>query len=176
MKLINWDCLEEMKSIPDWSIDCIITDPPYGTTACKWDTVIPFNLMWEQLKRIIKPNGAIVLFWSEPFSSTLRMSNIKQYKYDWIWAKNTTTWFQHSKNMPLKNNEIVSIFSPWSMGHKNLLKEKRMCYNPQWIIKVDKISKNTENKWWNIAGKRPSHKDEYLTEFENYKRGYNYSK
>ena len=86
-QIFNEDCLEGMKRIPDGSIDCIITDPPYGTTACKWDTVIPFDKMWEQLKRIIKPNGAIVLFGSEPFSSALRMSNIKQYKYDWIWEK-----------------------------------------------------------------------------------------
>ena len=76
-----------MKNIQDGSIDAIITDVPYGTTSCSWDKVIPFDLMWEQLKRIIKPNGAIVLFGSEPFSSALRMSNIKQYKYDWIWNK-----------------------------------------------------------------------------------------
>ena len=71
------DCLELMKTIPDGSVDMILTDPPYGTTACKWDSVIPFEPMWEQLKRIIKPNGAIVLFGSEPFSSHLRMSNLK---------------------------------------------------------------------------------------------------
>jgi DNA modification methylase len=78
------DCLEVMKTIPNKSIDAIITDPPYGTTACKWDSVIDFDLMWEQLNRIIKPNGAILLFGSEPFSSALRMSNIKNYKYDWM--------------------------------------------------------------------------------------------
>jgi predicted methyltransferase len=82
------DCLEVMKTIKDNSIDAIITDPPYGTTACKWDSIIPFDLMWEQLNRIIKPNGAIVLFGSEPFSSALRMSNIKNYKYDWKWEWN----------------------------------------------------------------------------------------
>jgi DNA modification methylase len=81
------DCLEVMKEIPSKSIDAIITDPPYGTTACKWDSVIDFDLMWEQLNRIIKPNGAIVLFGSEPFSSALRMSNIKNYKYDWVFKK-----------------------------------------------------------------------------------------
>ena len=77
-KLINGDCLEVMKGIPDKRIDCIVCDPPYGTTACKWDVIIPFDLMWEQLERIIKDNGAIVLFGSEPFSSALRMSNIKK--------------------------------------------------------------------------------------------------
>ena len=81
------DCLELMKHIPDGSVDMVLTDPPYGTTACKWDSVIPFEPMWEELKRIIKPNGAIVLFGSEPFSSMLRLSNIKQFKYDWVWEK-----------------------------------------------------------------------------------------
>jgi site-specific DNA-methyltransferase (adenine-specific) len=84
-KIIRGDCLEVMKNIPDRSVNAIICDPPYGTTDCKWDTVIPFEPMWEHLKRIIKKNGAIVLFGIEPFSSALRMSNIKMYKYDWVW-------------------------------------------------------------------------------------------
>ena len=87
MNLLHGDCLELMKSIPDKSIDLVLTDPPYGTTACKWDTVIPFEPMWKELKRIRKDNTAIVLFGSEPFSSHLRMSNIKEFKYDWIWDK-----------------------------------------------------------------------------------------
>ena len=86
-KVINGDCLEVMKNIPSGSIDAIITDPPYGTTACNWDNVIPFDLMWEQLNRIIKPNGAIVLFGNEPFSSALRISNIKNLKHEWYWNK-----------------------------------------------------------------------------------------
>ena len=81
------DCLDVMQGIPDGSVDMVCTDPPYGTTACKWDAVIPFEPMWAQLKRIVKPNGAIVLFGSEPFSSTLRCSNLENYKYDWIWMK-----------------------------------------------------------------------------------------
>lgn len=109
-KLIHWDCLDKMKSIPDGSIDCVITDPPYWTTACKWDSVIPFEPMWEQLKRIIKPNGAIVLFGSEPFSSALRMSNIKQYKYDWIWEKQKATWFLNVNKRPLVAHEYIHIF------------------------------------------------------------------
>ena len=104
------DCLEVMKSIPDGSIDAIITDPPYGTTACKWDSVIDFELMWEQLNRIIKPNGAIVLFGSEPFSSALRMSNIKNYKYDWIWEKEQGTNFALSRKQPLRKHELISVF------------------------------------------------------------------
>ncbi len=108
-----------MKSIPDGSIDAIITDPPYGTTACKWDSIIPFNEMWERLNKLIKPNGAIVLFWSEPFSSALRMSNIKQYKYDWIWAKNRASNPMLSKIQPLKFHENILVFCDW-----------RTIYNP----------------------------------------------
>ena len=110
MKLYKGDCLEVMKGIEAGSIDAIITDPPYGTTACKWDSVIDFELMWEQLNRIIKPNGAIVLFGSEPFSSALRMSNIKNYKYDWIWEKNKATNIFMAKYAPMKKHEIISIF------------------------------------------------------------------
>ena len=110
IQLFKGDCLEVMKSIPDKSIDAIITDPPYGTTACKWDSVIPFDLMWEQLNRIIKPNGAIVLFGSEPFSSVLRMSNIKNYRYDWIWEKNYSGGFILAKKQPMKYHENLSVF------------------------------------------------------------------
>lgn len=168
IQLIHGDCLVEMQKIPDKSIDCIICDLPYGTTDCKWDVVIPFDKLWEQYNRIIKSNGVICLFGSEPFSSYLRMSNIKHYKYDWIWKKTTSTGFQHAKNMPLKNYEIISVFSNGSMGHKSLLGDKRMVYNPQDIVWVNKISKNTKNKWGSIAGKRPSHKERFLTEFANY--------
>jgi len=110
IRLYKGDCLEVMNQIESGSVDAIITDPPYGTTACKWDSVIDLDLMWEQLNRIIKPNGAIVLFGSEPFSSALRMSNIKNYKYDWIWVKDNGTGFLNVKKQPLKNNESISIF------------------------------------------------------------------
>jgi site-specific DNA-methyltransferase (adenine-specific) len=111
IKLYKGDCLEVMKQIGTDSIDAIITDPPYGTTACKWDSVIDFDLMWEQLNRIIKPNGAIVLFGSEPFSSALRMSNIKNYKYDWIWEKTKGSNFAILKYQPWKMNENILIFN-----------------------------------------------------------------
>ena len=109
IKLLKGDCLEIMKGIPDGSIDAIITDPPYGTTACKWDSVIDFELMWEQLNRIIKPNGAIVLFGSEPFSSALRMSNIKNYKYDITWNKVAITNPMLAKKQPLRCVENILI-------------------------------------------------------------------
>ena len=109
--LYNGDCLEVMKDIPDSSIDLILTDPPYGTTVCKWDTVIDADLMWVQLKRIIKDNGAICLFGNEPFSSILRTSNIKMYKYDWVWNKvNKFTGFLNAKKMPMLDNELISVF------------------------------------------------------------------
>jgi len=110
IQLIKGECLEQMKLIPSGSIDAIITDPPYGTTACKWDSVIPFEPMWEQLNRIIKPNGAIVLFSLQPFTSALVMSNPKRFKYEWIWKKNLKTGFLNAKKMPLLNNESISVF------------------------------------------------------------------
>lgn len=108
--IYNEDCLEGMKRIPDGSIDMILCDLPYGTTACKWDSVIPFEPLWEQYKRIIKDNGAIVLFGSEPFSSKLRYSNLKMYRYDWIWAKNRGTGIFNANKMPLKSHETISVF------------------------------------------------------------------
>lgn len=111
MNLILGDCLEKMKEIPDKSIDLVLTDPPYGTTACKWDSVIPFEPMWKELKRIRKDNAAIVLFGSEPFSSHLRMSNIKEFKYDWIWltGNKITNWL-NAKKQPMRGHEIISVF------------------------------------------------------------------
>jgi DNA modification methylase len=109
-KLMFGDCLERMKEIPDKSVDMVLTDPPYGTTACKWDTVIDFKLMWTQLKRITKDNGAICLFGNEPFSSALRMSNIKMFKYDWIWNKKLASNIFQAKYQPLRIYEIVSVF------------------------------------------------------------------
>ena len=130
INLFNGDCLEVMKGIPDGSVDLVLTDPPYGTTACKWDSVIDFDLMWVELKRIIKPNGAIVLFGSEPFSSALRMSNIKQYRYDWIWHKNFSGGFATAKKMPMKYHENISVFY-----------EKLPTYNPQFEDYADSVKK-----------------------------------
>ena len=109
--LMQGDCLERMKEIPDGSVDMILTDPPYGTTACKWDSVIPLDEMWNELKRIIKPNGAMVLFGQEPFSSFMRVSNIKGYKYDWVWDKVKQGAFATAKFAPLKQHELISVFS-----------------------------------------------------------------
>ena len=110
-KIYNEDCLEGMKRIPDGSVDMILCDLPYGTTACKWDSVIPFEPLWGQYKRIIKDNGAIVLFGSEPFSTELRHSNLTMFRYDWIWEKEQGANFMLCKYQPYKVHEIVSVFS-----------------------------------------------------------------
>ena len=149
MKLYKGNCLEIIKTIQDKSIDAIITDPPYGTTACKWDSVIPFEPMWEQLNRIIKPNGAIVLFGSEPFSSALRMSNIKNYKYDWIWDKRSSTNPMLSKIMPIKSHEIVSVF-----GFNKINYYPQMVEKSKATIKRQNRKQNTNN----INSEHYSHK------------------
>jgi DNA modification methylase len=110
IKLLKGDCLELMQEIPDNSIDLILTDPPYGTTACKWDTVIPFEPMWKEIKRVRKERAAVALFGSEPFSSYLRMSNIKEFKYDWVWKKTRVTGHFNAKKAPMKAHEVVSVF------------------------------------------------------------------
>jgi site-specific DNA-methyltransferase (adenine-specific) len=120
--LYKGDCLEVMDELIEQGVkvDAIITDPPYGTTACKWDSVIPFDEMWQRLNKLIKPNGAIVLFGSEPFSSALRMSNIKNYKYDWVWEKEQGANFMLMKYQPYKVHENILVFS-----------NKTHFYNPQ---------------------------------------------
>ena len=118
--IYNEDCLHGMQRIPDGSVDCIICDLPYGTTQCPWDSVIPFDKLWEQYNRIVKPNGAFVLFGAEPFSSALRMSNIENFKYDWIWRKPKGTGHLNAEKQPLRDVEIISVFY-----------RKQCTYNPQ---------------------------------------------
>lgn len=110
-KLILGDCLEKMAEIPDEFVDLILCDLPYGTTACKWDIIIPFDKLWDKYERIISNNGCIALFGSEPFSSLLRASNLKMFKYDWIWEKSKGSNYVHAKFQPLKTHETISIFS-----------------------------------------------------------------
>lgn len=109
-KIIQGDCLDEMAKLPDGCIDAVICDPPYGTTACKWDTCIPFEPMWKQLKRITKKNGAIVLFGSQPFTSALVMSNPKMFRYSWIWEKEQGVNFLSAKKNPMRVHEDISVF------------------------------------------------------------------
>lgn len=135
MQLLNGDCLELMKEIPDGSIDAIITDPPYGTTACKWDSVIPFEPMWKELKRIIKPNGAIVLFGSQPFTSALVMSNAKMFRYCWIWEKDRGANFLQANFQPLKVHEDIVCFA-----------YGKTKYNPQKTINPRKQSRTNSKQ------------------------------
>jgi len=120
VKLLKGDCLELMKDIPDESVDMILCDLPYGTTRNKWDTAIPFDKLWKQYKRIIKDHGAICLFGQEPFSSSLRVSNLKMFRYDWIWEKPKASGFLLAKKRPLSAHEVVSVFY-----------KKMPTYNPQ---------------------------------------------
>ena len=117
-QLYQGDCLEVMQQLDAGSVDLCLTDPPYGTTNCKWDSVIPFAPMWEQLKRITKDRAAVVLFGSEPFSSHLRMSNIKDFKYDWIWDKKIPSGMSYARFQPMRQTECVSVFSTGSTTYK----------------------------------------------------------
>jgi len=159
MQLIHGDCLEKMKDIPNKSIDMILCDLPYGTTACKWDTVIPFEPLWKQYKRIIKDRGAIVLFGSEPFSSYLRMSNIKDYKYDWVWNKKLAGNGILAKVQPLKIHEIISVFN--SGIYKPIMttgKMRRKAYD----------MKNSKMEYGNIFKKESTNDQYYPLSIQEY--------
>lgn len=105
------DCLEKMKLIPAGSVDMVLSDIPYGTTQCKWDAVIPFEPMWEEVRRVLKPNGAAVFTASQPFTSALVMSNPHEFRYDWAWRKTKATNHLNAKKMPLRNKEDILVFS-----------------------------------------------------------------
>ena len=130
--IIHGDCLEEMDRLIEQGVvvDAIITDPPYGTIFCDWDLAIPFDKMWNLLNKLIKPNGVIVLFGGEPFSSALRMSNIKNYKYDWYWKKSIKSGHLNVKSQPMRNTENICVFY-----------DKKPIYNPQDLIPFNKIKK-----------------------------------
>ena len=123
----NWlmlgDCLEKMKEIPDRSVDLVLTDPPYGTTQCKWDTLINLDAMWKQLNRVAKKNAAYVFTASQPFTSALVMSNVKMFKYDWVWKKPKGTGHLNAKRMPMRDKEDILVFY-----------SKQPTYNPQFSI------------------------------------------
>ena len=143
MQLIHGDCLEKMKDIPDKSIDMILCDLPYGTTACKWDTIIPFNKLWEQYERIIKDNGAIVLTASQPFTSFLVTSNPKLFKYEWIWDKHIPRNFINAKIMPMQKHENVLVFG-----------KGKLVYNPQITLRDKPVTVKNYSK----KGKDSSYK------------------
>ena len=160
------DCLELMKSLPDKSVDMILCDLPYGTTACKWDSIIPFDKLWEQYKRIVKDKRAIVLFGAEPFSSYLRTSNLDWYKYDWIWVKNNAAGFVNAKLKPMNKHEVISIFSNGKTANCN---KNNMTYYPQGLIEYNRkhrsnYKRNKDNTYW-----RPSNDGKvYNQQYTNY--------
>lgn len=163
MKLYKGDCLEVMKTIEDNSIDAIITDPPYGTTACKWDSVIDFKLMWGQLNRIIKSNAAIVLFSKQPFTSSLVMSNPKMFKYEWIWEKSQGVNFAQCNHMPMSVYENVSVFGNFGMSKNAKIQP---IYNPQGVIEVNKKKKAKTSTEHRVCENNKDH----VQKFGNYPR------
>jgi len=138
IKLYKGDCLERMKEIADGSVDMVLTDPPYGTTACKWDSIIPLEPMWEQLKRVIKPNGAIVMTASQPFTTTLIASNMKMFKYSLVWQKSRVCHFAQAPYRFLTEHEDIVVFSN---GGTSKNAKSRMVYNPQGTQDCNKVCK-----------------------------------
>jgi site-specific DNA-methyltransferase (adenine-specific) len=128
LQLYQGDCLRLMRDLPAASVDLVLCDLPYGTTACKWDSVIPFDALWAQYKRVVKPNGAVVLFGDEPFASNLRLSNLAWYKYDWYWRKSRPAGFTNAKLKPLKDVETITVFSSGATANGS---QKNMPYFPQ---------------------------------------------
>ena len=138
------DCLELMKDIPDGSIDMILCDLPYGETRSKWDKILDFDKLWKHYLRVVTDNGAIVLFGNEPFSSMLRQSQPKYYRYDWKWIKNRATGFANCNYRPMRIYEDIMVFSKAnaSTGGKN----NSMIYNPQGLVEINKAKKNTAKR------------------------------
>lgn len=163
--LLNSECISAMNQIPDHSIDMVCCDLPYGTTACKWDNVIPFEPLWDCYKRIIKPHGAIVLFGSEPFSTKLRASNLSMFKYDWIWVKSRGVGFLNAKNAPLKKHEIISVFSDGTTANCS---KNRMNYYPQGLIEINKVTKSVSQGKDTVVGSRPSRQKDYISKYTGY--------
>ena len=159
------DCLELMKDIQTGCIDMILCDLPYGTTACKWDTFIPFDKLWEQYNRIIKDNGAIVLFGAEPFSSHLRLSNLKNYKYDWVWEKERGTGFLNAKKQPLRIIENILVFY-----------KKQCVYTPQMVGSEKRVKKRlnkpqtTDNYSFSMQPVKSEYKGRYPTNYLMFNR------
>ena len=154
IKLINDDCLNAMKDIPDSSIDMILCDLPYGTTACRWDIIIPFESLWKEYNRIIKNNGAIVLFSKQPFTTELIHSNLKDFKYTLVWEKDNHDNPLMAKKRFLNVTEDINVFY-----------KKQCTYNPQGIIKINKLTKQGRGESLSQKNKR---KTEYLQEYTNY--------
>lgn len=156
VELMLGDCLERMAEVADGSVDMVMCDLPYGTTACKWDTVIPFEPLWAHYKRVCKPNAAIVLTASQPFTSALVMSNVSAFKYCWVWEKNRPTLPHHARNRPMAKHEDIAVFSYGKMGHVSQLGDNRMCYNPQGLVPSKVKTVTAKGSHSSITGPRPN--------------------
>lgn len=137
-RFFTGDSFDAMRALPDGSIDMVLCDLPYGTTACSWDAVLPFDRLWAEYRRLISANGAIVLTANQPFTSALVASNFAMFKYGWVWVKNRPTCAVHAKNRPMGKHEDVLVFSSAPMGHASQLGERRMTYNPQGAVPTGK--------------------------------------
>ena len=173
VELLHGDCLEIMDKLIEQGmvVDAIICDPPYGTTACKWDSVIQLDKMWERLNKLIKYNGVICLFCTQPFTTNLIISNVSNFKYCWYWEKSKANGFQHSKNKPMRIIEEIAIFSKASIGHRSLLGDKRMVYNPQGIIPSGKKKVRESTHCGNTMGgenHKSSRPNQVGIEYESY--------
>lgn len=165
MKLLCGDCLEVLPSLKAGSIDLILADPPYGTTECKWDVVIPMIPLWKQLNRMLKPLGTVILTASQPFTSILVASNLKQFKYEWILVKNRPSDKFNARNKPMRGHENVLVFSKGTTANCS---PNRMGYYPQGLQKCSvMVGGNTGNRH---HGTRPttSRREKYLLERTNY--------
>ena len=147
MKLINDDCLKALPTIPDQSVDLVLTDPPYGTTACKWDSIIPFEPMWKELKRITKKNSAIIFTASQPFTSVLVMSNISMFKTSWIYQKRCASNFAQGKYMPMKEHEDVLIFGKNKTVYYPIMQERKGSGEGRVKYKFSKASTNRSSEF-----------------------------
>lgn len=167
-RFYNADCFDVMKELPDGCVDMILCDLPYGTTACKWDSVIPFELLWEQYERIIKDNGAIVLFSAQPFTSALVMSNPELFRYDWLWEKNSPTGFPNANYMPLRSVESMLVFSK-AIPNPNA--KSKMIYFPQDVIPNKRIKTRNSKKGTINGGENDgSLNKQHTSYFSNYPR------
>lgn len=156
IELVNGNCLDVMKDIPDNSVNLILCDLPYGTTACKWDSVIPVDLLWEEYRRILTSTGSVVLTAAQPFTTAITYPALDLFKHASVWIKNRPTGPQHAKNRPMSKHEDILVFSKGKMGHKIQLGEKRMVYNPQGVVDAGIKIVTAKGSHSSLTGPRPN--------------------
>lgn len=171
VKLYHGDCLEIMEELQENSVDLVLCDLPFGTTASNWDKAIPMDLLWKCYNRVLTKTGTVLLFANGIFTPRVMVSSIDDYKYRWVWIKRNSTNFVHAKNRPMTKSEDILVFSKGAMGHKSQLGDRRMTYNPQGLIPCKQIQKQGKARFGTVAGNRPSHlraEDTFVREWTNY--------